>query len=573
MILLLSNSKYTAAVRTQGISNTLNLSSIPWLSFYVATLTALFLVSCGNEAPGTPSSGTDPDTSSVTSDTDSDSDSNTDTASETESDTATDTSPVDEYYQWHTFYNSEGGWEYGRDIAIDNDGDLVIVGDSTGVLVGPDGEPPLYLAPESAYYTTFVVKTDPQGNHQWHVMYGDYWDSEATAVTIDEEGNIIVTGDTHFMLGPNGEPPLNPQLPDEDLSVPQSYVLKLSPDGDYLWHTIYGGPRTDYNNDVVCDGEGNVIAVGASVDSWVGPNGEPPLNPHPETSGSGSKANSIAKFGPLGDYKWHTFYSGYEDAVLTESNGVEVTSADNIVIVGTTCEYWNGPEGQQPIYPYSDGNQNMFLLALAPSGDYLWHAFYVDGPEMAVFGFSIDSNDNIYVSGTSGFWTGPDGQLPLNSNLEESWDAFVLKLDSEGNYLWHTLYGSGPPTNGQDDAAYAVSATSTDSILLAGYAYDPWLGPEGQSPLNEHSGKQNMEIMLMSLDSDGLYQWHSFYGSPVNENPFLVRDLVHGIAVDNNGSIFVTGISELPWDGPSDQPPLNEHDGGDDMFILALQTK
>ena len=61
------------------------------------------------------------------------------------------------------------------------------------------------------------------------------------------------------------------------------------------------------------------------------------------------------------------------------------------------------------------------------------------------------------------------------------------------------------------------------------------------------------------------YQWHTFYGSETN-------DFGLGIAVDNNGDVYITGSSGFSWDGPAGQVPLNAFSGDLDIFVLKLDT-
>ena len=80
------------------------------------------------------------------------------------------------------------------------------------------------------------------------------------------------------------------------------------------------------------------------------------------------------------------------------------------------------------------------------------------------------------------------------------------------------------------------------------------------------------DLFILSVTSDGEYLWHSFYGSPVIEDPFSVPDKAHTSVTDETGNIYVVGNSWRPWDGPAAQAPINEHNGGEfeDILILKL---
>jgi hypothetical protein len=72
----------------------------------------------------------------------------------------------------------------------------------------------------------------------------------------------------------------------------------------------------------------------------------------------------------------------------------------------------------------------------------------------------------------------------------------------------------------------------------------------------------------VKLNTNGAYQWHTFYGS----SDFANIDEGHGIAVDTSGNIYVTGYSDATWDGPGGIAPLHAWSGGHDIVVVKLAT-
>jgi hypothetical protein len=164
---------------------------------------------------------------------------------------------------------------------------------------------------------------------------------------------------------------------------------------------------------------------------------------------------------------------------------------------------------------------DIFVLKLNSSGDYQWHTFYgSDGSEEAT-DIAVDGSGNVYVTGWStASWNGPTGQSPLNAF--STWDIFVLKLNSSGDYQWHTFYGSD-----SGDQAYSVAVDGSGTVYVTGYSETTWNGPASQSPLHAYSDL--WDLFVVKLNSSGAYQWHTFYGS-------IENDEAHGIALDGSGT-------------------------------------
>jgi hypothetical protein len=149
---------------------------------------------------------------------------------------------------------------------------------------------------------------------------------------------------------------------------------------------------------------------------------------------------------------------------------------------------------------------------------------------------------------------------PLNghSGGGSQYDISVLKLSTSGVYQWHTFYGST-----SSDYAKGIAFSSDGYAYITGNSYASWnLG--ATAPSHAHSGV--MDVFVLKLRSGGVAEWHTFYGSDGD-------DYATGIAVDSNGSAYVSGYGNTTWNGSGNTAPWNAHSGGgEDMFFLALST-
>ena len=210
---------------------------------------------------------------------------------------------IDPTYQWHSFYGSASGDDYGHGIAVDAGGNIYVSGISIATWNGPDGEPPLH-AHSGGLADIFVLKLTTAGVYQWHSFYGSasagyYSFFYDFGIALDAIGNVYVTGySDDTWNGDTGEAPLHAHSGGYDI-----LVLKLTSAGDYQWHSFYGSQDYDYGHGIAFDAMGNLYVAGTSSATWNGPGGEPPLHAY-----SGNSDILVLKLTGAGAYQWHSFY-------------------------------------------------------------------------------------------------------------------------------------------------------------------------------------------------------------------------------------------------------------------------
>ena len=199
--------------------------------------------------------------------------------------------------------------------------------------------------------------------------------------------------------------------------------------------------------------------------------------------------------------------------------------------------------------------------ALTIDPNYVWHTFYGAAGSSDDAGRAItrDASGNIYVAGYSqASWNGPVSAAPLHAYTGGANDIVVVKLNSAGAYQWHTFYGST-----SSDSGFAITSDES-GIYVAGYSASTWNGPYLAAPLNPHTDGINPDMVVVKLNSAGVYQWHTFYGSPVN-------DLGNAITSDASG-IYVAGESDASWNGPDTRPALNAYSASHEIVVLKLNS-
>ena len=170
-----------------------------------------------------------------------------------------------------------------------------------------------------------------------------------------------------------------------------------------MWTKQSGSSSFDYAYGVATDSSGNVYVAGHTKGGLDG------------NSNSGGQDLFIVKYNSSGTKQWTKQYGSSSDE---EAYEISTGSSENVYITGHT-------KGDL-FSDSSAGFRDIFLIKLDFSGSEQWKKQYVNVSNDYVKGLTIDSLDNLYVSGYT------DGGLDENISAGGN-DIFLIKFDSEGN--------------------------------------------------------------------------------------------------------------------------------------------
>lgn len=134
-----------------------------------------------------------------------------------------------------------------RSIAIDTNGNIYVAGSVAGSLYGN-----AFLG----VFDAFLIKYDSFGVKQWVKQIGTTSMDGATAVNIDDNGNVYLVGYTSGDLDGNLH-----------TGAVDSFIMKFSPDGTALWSKQFGAEssgnaKSSNACDVALDSDGNAYIAG-----------------------------------------------------------------------------------------------------------------------------------------------------------------------------------------------------------------------------------------------------------------------------------------------------------------------
>lgn len=293
-----------------------------------------------------------------------------------------------------------------------------------------DPGPGVYpLTATSGGYDIFIMKLDASGNFQWvKTVGGTGIHDRPFGMAMDSSGNLVIVG------GYSDSFDFDPGAGVFTMSAPVAYssvfILKLDPNGDFIWARSMEGTENSTAYAVDVDGSSNVIVSGrfaGTIDL------DPGTGVDSRTT-SGYSDAFIIKLNASGDYQWGHSYA-------EDSRSVYCNSNDEILLLGTnsgTTQFGASIQDTLTTLDYA-----MFIQKLSPSGDNIW----VKALNFTEGGFTSDiianPSDEIYISGGYGgigdFDPGPGQYL---DTVQETWDGFILKLTDNGDFLWvYTMEG------------------------------------------------------------------------------------------------------------------------------------
>ena len=238
--------------------------------------------------------------------------------------------------QWRTLMGSSGEkWsDLGLATAVDGIGNVYVAGRSSATWGSP-------VKPHSGSDDAFVAKLDSNGNLQWNTFMGSSDSDRGSAIAVDSDGNIYVTGLSYATWGsPKNDYTPNNSNPNDCFSnyrYSDIFVVKLNNDGDLQWNTFMGSPGIDSGNSIAVDGNGNIYVAGSSDTTW----GEP-VNAHNPADYSDAFA---AKLDSSGSLKWNTFMGA---AGQDLGSAIAVDGSGNVYVAGSSDATWGEPVNNGP---------------------------------------------------------------------------------------------------------------------------------------------------------------------------------------------------------------------------------
>lgn len=288
-------------------------------------------------------------------------------------------------------------------------------------------------------------------------------------------------------------------------------VLQAQPDIE--WSQSYGGSFSDIPNAIAPNPNGGALVAGVSF------------------------SNNYDVSNPMGKGDGWIIRVGADNAVLWANN--------------------YGSTGQDAISDIVPATDNGYVAVGYTTMDVANAAI----PVSQAWIFKIDENGTIVWEQKMGETNGSeavevlavgDGYLVLGNTSAPNFstsghrgatDAFLMKIDNNGNAVWTRRWGGYA-----SDFATDMTLLPNGNIAVCGYA---------DSPYNNYKGA--LDGWVSMLNADGQLVWSKYFGGTFD-------DELNSIAHDNNGNIYVGGFTY------SDDEDISENFGLRDSWLIQIDA-
>jgi hypothetical protein len=210
----------------------------------------------------------------------------------------------------------------------------------------------------------------------------------------------------------------------------------------------------------------------------------------------------------------------------------------------------------------SAGSDDIFISKLDASGNLVWaKKFGASGSDKGN-SIAVDASGNVYATG---WFNGtvdfdPSASVTFNLISAGSSDAFIVKLDAAGNFVWAKQIGSTGGDNGRGIVLDASGNVYTTGNFSGTVDFDP----SAATFTVTSAGAQ--DAYISKLDGTGNFVWAKTLGGTADDKGFSVD-------LDASGNVFVTGEFAGSCDMDPGAAVANLVSGGaTDIFVSKLDA-
>lgn len=437
-------------------------------------------------------------------------------------------------------------------IALDAAGGAYVAGTFTGS-VDFDPGPGTSTLTASGVTDPFVVRLDPDGGLVWARSFSGSDEEIIGGLAVSTNGSVLLVGDFTgtFDVDPGAGVTTLVSNGDTD-----GFLVSLTAGGALGWARDIGDSGADSVRGVATDATNNVIVTGWFAD-------DVDIDPGAGVtvlSSLGERDALVAKYTSAGALTWGRSFGG-----IGIDNGAAVTvdGAGRVYVTGSFSDVVDFDPNAGIAELTASGTSDGYVSKLTANGTLTWaRPFGGPGTNLsAPADIAVDAAGNVVTAGrftlSSDFDPGP-AATTLYSKGDT--DAFVWKLDANGNLAWaRSLGGTGA------DGARDVAVDAAGNVFWTGqYRGSVDLDPGPDTFTRTAVGAD--DAFVTKLYQGGVFDWTRSFGSA---DP----DSGTGIVVGSDGWAWIAGTFTNTIDFDPG-PALRNRSAvaGLDVFVSRLDT-
>jgi len=341
-----------------------------------------------------------------------------------------------------------------------------------------------YIIPDSWFPTAcdfYLFKTDANGNKLWEKTFGGESDEIAYSVQQTSDGGYVIAGSYRSYRIKNGTIPEDAKIEKERLQKilakwPEKIKTKYDPSKDVMYYLM--------------GGEIYLVKTGAN-----------------------------------GDIMWEKTFGDFYDE---NAYSIQQTSDGGYIVVGDTSSFGISPYTAKELGQSAPAD--VYVIKTDANGNEQWNKIF--GGKYADVGYSIQQTfDGGYI--IAGY-TVSNKKGPMYSEYSDYGgfgvaDAYLIKMDSDGNKLWEKTFGD----DFTDEVAFSVQQTSDGGYILTGLT--------GVIEDTRSGHPRDSDVYLLKTDENGNKMWEKKYERRKYE--WSKTDKAYSVKQTADGGYIIAGES------------------------------
>lgn len=402
----------------------------------------------------------------------------------------------------------------------------------------------------------FISKLNSAGNLVWVKRIGGVGSDVARAIKVDAAGNVYTIG--YFGSSTDFDPGVG-SYNLTNLGSNDVFISKLDASGNFVWAKQFGSTGNDMGYGMAIDAGGNVYTTGAFENTVDFDPGTNVFN----MSSSGNQDIFVSKLDANGAFVWaKSMGSSLGDFGLC----ITLDGSGNVYTSGNFQGTGEFDPGAATYTLSAVNGRDIFVSKLSGTGNFIYAKQIGGGGDQTVNSIVVDPYSNLYMTGSFQSLTDFDpgaGTYTLSSNGGTADDAFVSKLNSNGNFLWARQIGGSGFDYGRG-ITVDVSSVYIIGEFNGTVDFDPNAGTSNITALSS-----SYDMFITRLDVSGNLIWAHNIGSSTGNSSG------NSVALDASGNLYTTGLysGATDFDVSSGVFTITPPGSQADVFVLKMNPQ